>query len=159
MANEKSPVSVTSVYPVLPVNAHSFAYSAWAAITSAAGIATSSLNFIIPQGYVAVLRKISHVISPAIMGYPSNPATPGKGIIINITNNVSGMPDISPMNLMQAESNVPVYGLFRPLSNMGYSLSINEDVAGQFGSSFLWVQMIGDLLSEKSLPLALQVGS
>lgn len=150
---------VTSVYPVLPLNARSFAYSAWAAITSAAGIATASINFVIPQGSVAVLRSVSHVISPAIAGYPANPATPGKGIIVNITGNVSGMPDISPMNVMQAESNISVFGLFRPLTNMGYNLSIVEDVAGQFGSSFLWVQMIGELLSEKSMPLAMQVGS
>lgn len=152
-------LGVTSVYPVLPLNAHSFAYSAWAVITSAAGIATAAINFVIPQGYVAVLRSFSHVISPAISGYPANPATAGKGIIVNITSNVSGLPDISPMNLMQAESNVIAYGLFRPLSNMGFNLSINEDVAGQFGSSFLWVQMVGDLLSEKSRALSEQVGS
>ncbi len=157
MASE--PLKVTSTYPVLPLNAHSFNYTGWAAITSAAGIATAAINFVLPSGYVGVLRAVSHVISPAIVGYPSNPPTPGKGIIIAITSNVSGMPDISPMNLMQAESNVPVYGLFRPLTNMGYGLSIIEDVAGQFGSSFLWVQMTGDLLSEKSMPLAMQVGS
>ncbi len=150
---------VLSVYPILPVNAHTFLYAAWSAMTSVAGISTGGVSFTVPLGYTAVLRRASHIITPAITGYPASPTTAGKGIIVNVTLNVSALPDLTNMVLMQTEIDRPVYGLFPALSNMGYTVSINEDVAGQFGSSYLWVQLSGELIATRNGPLNTQIAS
>ncbi len=150
---------VLSAYDTRPINAYDTTLTGWGDIVSAAGIATTSVTFPIPAGYTFVLREFGHIITPAIVGYPANPTTAGKGIIVTIGNNFSGLPGLTTMNLMQAEEALKTHAIIGSQTNLTYFLSIVEDVANQFNASFLYVKLSGNLILSSALSLNQQVGS
>jgi hypothetical protein len=150
--------TVTSTFDARPINGADFSTSGYVTITSVAGVATATFNYNVPKGYTAIFRRVSHQIIAALVGYPAAPLVAG-GVLTTLLVNNSAVANYQNMNFGQYSDNVSVYFIAAQGNKVTYSLSIVEDVAGQFNGKAFYVELGGTLLLSNDLPVNEQIGN